>query len=410
MNIKSLLLGSAAAMVAVSGAQAADAVVVEPEPVEYVRVCDAYGSGFFFIPGTETCLRIGGFMRVAYNKAHVEATDAATGAAAVDADGNNIGDADATQWRGRARINLDTRNETELGTLRALIRLEAGNDNELAGTAFRADVGLISLAGFRLGQNGGNYWTSNHGFAGVNLEGAGGPGITTDGWYGFQDSIVFDYTWAADGFAITVGVEDVRAGGVADLNGTFNGNDRVNYYAGINYSADFGTLAFTAAHDSDAAEIDATGAALAADGEWAYKVSLSLDLAEFVPGGILHGFYMNDGDARTEYVFSDVHDNAETVWGIAFQANVTDEVEFVAQYHNADGGNALTAGGVAGGPEGDADLLTVGLNWYPTSTPGFHVKTAYFTGSADNVYSGVAANPFVDLDYDGFEISVRRDF
>lgn len=30
------------------------------EGVEYVRVCDAFGTGFFYIPGTETCLRIGG--------------------------------------------------------------------------------------------------------------------------------------------------------------------------------------------------------------------------------------------------------------------------------------------------------------------------------------------------------------
>ncbi|MGO4625260.1 porin, partial [Ensifer sp. 2TAB8] len=44
MNIKSLLLGSAAALAAVSGAQAADAIVAaEPEPMEYVRVCDAFG-------------------------------------------------------------------------------------------------------------------------------------------------------------------------------------------------------------------------------------------------------------------------------------------------------------------------------------------------------------------------------
>ena len=64
MNIKSLLLGSAAALVAVSGARAADAVVVaEPEPVEYVRVCDVYGAGFYYIPGTETCLRVGGYVR-----------------------------------------------------------------------------------------------------------------------------------------------------------------------------------------------------------------------------------------------------------------------------------------------------------------------------------------------------------
>ena len=64
MNIKSLLLGSAAAFVAVSGARAADAVVIaEPEPMEYVRVCDTYGVGFYYIPGTETCLKVSGYFR-----------------------------------------------------------------------------------------------------------------------------------------------------------------------------------------------------------------------------------------------------------------------------------------------------------------------------------------------------------
>ena len=64
MNIKSLLLGSAAAFVAVSGARAADAVVIaEPEPMEYVRICDTYGVGFYYIPGTETCLKLSGYIR-----------------------------------------------------------------------------------------------------------------------------------------------------------------------------------------------------------------------------------------------------------------------------------------------------------------------------------------------------------
>ncbi len=67
MKIKSLLLGSAAALVAVSGAQAADAIIVEPEPMEYVKVCDMYGAGFFYIPGTETCLKIGGHVRIDYD-------------------------------------------------------------------------------------------------------------------------------------------------------------------------------------------------------------------------------------------------------------------------------------------------------------------------------------------------------
>jgi hypothetical protein len=30
------------------------------EPVEYVRVCTIYGAGFFYIPGTDTCLRVDG--------------------------------------------------------------------------------------------------------------------------------------------------------------------------------------------------------------------------------------------------------------------------------------------------------------------------------------------------------------
>src|SRR5262245_44443416 len=64
MNIKSLLLGSAAALVAATGARAADVVAVaEPAPVEYVRVCDVSGAGFFYMPGTETCLKIGGYLR-----------------------------------------------------------------------------------------------------------------------------------------------------------------------------------------------------------------------------------------------------------------------------------------------------------------------------------------------------------
>ncbi len=68
MNIKSLLLGSVAAMAAVSGAQAADAIVAaEPEPVEYVKVCDAFGKGYFYIPGTETCLKLSGYVRTQLN-------------------------------------------------------------------------------------------------------------------------------------------------------------------------------------------------------------------------------------------------------------------------------------------------------------------------------------------------------
>ena len=34
--------------------------------VDYVRVCDAYGKGFFYILGTDTCLKVGGYIRADY--------------------------------------------------------------------------------------------------------------------------------------------------------------------------------------------------------------------------------------------------------------------------------------------------------------------------------------------------------
>ena len=104
MNIKSLILGSAAALVAGGAAQAADLPVAEP--VDYVKVCDAYGAGYFFIPGTDTCLKISGYART-------EATF-------------NEGDR-ATQkfdlWA-RGQVNFEAKEETEFGTLSSHVRFE----------------------------------------------------------------------------------------------------------------------------------------------------------------------------------------------------------------------------------------------------------------------------------------------
>ncbi|ODT06235.1 MAG: porin [Mesorhizobium sp. SCN 65-20] len=112
MNIKSLLLGSAAALLAVSGARAADAVVVaEPEPMEYVRICDVYGAGFYYIPGTETCLKIGGLVRYEIGAAEHLADDG---------------------WVKQAlmRLKFDARSETEYGTFRRYIEFQASVRND----------------------------------------------------------------------------------------------------------------------------------------------------------------------------------------------------------------------------------------------------------------------------------------
>ena len=60
---RTLILSSAAGLLALTGgAQAAD-LPVKAKAVEYVRICSLYGAGFFYIPGTDTCIKIGGYLR-----------------------------------------------------------------------------------------------------------------------------------------------------------------------------------------------------------------------------------------------------------------------------------------------------------------------------------------------------------
>ncbi|WP_243370969.1 porin [Microvirga solisilvae] len=105
MLVRTLLLGCVAFIC--TSAQAADLPAKSAAPVEYVRVCSTYGNGFFYIPGTETCLRIGG--RVRAEALYVEPTNRAD---------TSIG------FRGRGRVNIDARTATAYGLLRTYIRME----------------------------------------------------------------------------------------------------------------------------------------------------------------------------------------------------------------------------------------------------------------------------------------------
>ncbi|WP_018239187.1 porin [Ensifer sp. BR816] len=145
MNIKSLLLGSAAALAAVSGAQAADAIVAaEPEPMEYVRVCDAFGTGYFYIPGTETCLKIGGFIRV----------QGSFGRDAADSRWENPAQS-TSDWDvfSRAYLSFDAKSDTEYGTLTGFFAAEfnADNDSDEGDSLIDVDEAYIQLGGLKAG-------------------------------------------------------------------------------------------------------------------------------------------------------------------------------------------------------------------------------------------------------------------
>lgn len=48
---RSLLLGSAAGLIATAGAQATD-LPLKAKAVEYVKVCSLYGPGFYYVQGS----------------------------------------------------------------------------------------------------------------------------------------------------------------------------------------------------------------------------------------------------------------------------------------------------------------------------------------------------------------------
>ncbi|OWV96764.1 hypothetical protein ATY81_27600 [Rhizobium sp. R72] len=142
MNIKSLLLGSAAALAVVSGAQAADAIVAaEPEPVEYVRVCDAYGTGYFYIPGTETCLKIEGYIRFQVDVGPDQVNSGASG--------NQGGTSDWDAFT-RGQVQFTAKSDTEYGPLTGVIVLQTNADDASAQES-HLDSAYIDIAGFRAG-------------------------------------------------------------------------------------------------------------------------------------------------------------------------------------------------------------------------------------------------------------------
>ncbi|PLX36772.1 MAG: porin [Hyphomicrobiales bacterium] len=147
MKMKSLILGAAGIMAA-TGAQAAD-LPVAPEPVDYVRVCDAYGSGFYYIPGTETCLRVGGGIRAEYR-----VWDYDTNYRFNRRFGAAVNQGPTTSTRARAYVRLDSRTNTEFGLLRTYLDVWFTGDSYggTSGTTVTLWNAFIQLGGLTAGR------------------------------------------------------------------------------------------------------------------------------------------------------------------------------------------------------------------------------------------------------------------
>ena len=198
--VKSLVLGSAAAVLAMSGAQAAD-LPVKAKAVEYVRICSLYGAGFFYIPGTDTCIKLGGYLRA----------DLVVGSNSVYT-GNTSGQGGARNRmsnyftsRAREDLTVDTRTATEYGVVRTFFDatftwtsggyLSNGNgttaydannpagtgSGQVAGGALGVYHAFIQFAGFTFGRTISAFSTPWVNYPGNNFDGLVGGSSTITG-------------------------------------------------------------------------------------------------------------------------------------------------------------------------------------------------------------------------------------
>ena len=121
MNLtKAFLMGSAAilGLAGMEGASAADLPSKKAAPVQYVRICSGYGDGFFMIPGTDTCLRVGGNVRYdthyAPGKAIINPANGLVSQVAGNQDtfGNEV----------RGVMSVDGRTASPFGTVQTFVR------------------------------------------------------------------------------------------------------------------------------------------------------------------------------------------------------------------------------------------------------------------------------------------------
>lgn len=194
MTMRSVLLSAAAGIAAIGTAQAADLPMTKGEAVEYVKVCSAFGSGFFYIPGTDTCLKIGGEIRAKYY---------AYGGSGFTRNDNR------SAFDTQARIWFDARTETEWGLLRSYFQINA-DSNRLTSRGggdgkrndFTIDKAFIQFGGLTAG-----YAHSFFGFYDNEY------GDTLEGNYYGEINTVNLLAYTAQfggGFSATLSIEDGR--------------------------------------------------------------------------------------------------------------------------------------------------------------------------------------------------------
>jgi hypothetical protein len=245
--MKSILLGSAAGIVAVASAQAADLPTRKAAPAEYVRICNVGGMAGFIIPGSDTCLKISGYvtaqveagnLQTGYTRSVIAGSAAIAGAATLGGGapalfGTNSNLRPGFGFTTRANIDFDARTNTAYGVLRgyAEIQFENGNGFDTTGTAAYINLAYVQWAGLTAGKA-----PSFFSFFGG---GEGWANIFSPDQQGFNQPDLLAYTATfGGGFSATLAIQS--PGG----NGASGGGTNVNYSpAGVPNTFNYGMMA-----------------------------------------------------------------------------------------------------------------------------------------------------------------------
>ncbi len=204
-SMKTVLLGSAAAIVATGAAQAADLPVKKAAAVQYVEVCPAFGAGFYRLPGSDICIKHFGYVKMDASVQDQRINISEAGALAVSEDASNT-----AGWQYSIRPGWDFRSPTAFGTLRAVVQLRSDRENgtfagpgpSLTGSdSFSVQAGYIEWAGFLIGRATSQYqyWGQDDVIGAI----GGDTKVTTQ---------QITYVWAAPGgLRATIGLEDTSA-------------------------------------------------------------------------------------------------------------------------------------------------------------------------------------------------------
>jgi len=137
MRFKTLLLGSVATF-AFAGGNAVAADLSVAEPVDYVRVCDAFGSGFWYIPQTDVCVAIGSRVRLA---------------AEFDTNAGKSSGVDWA-WKTKADANLTMKKMTEWGPLTTYVSFDSEHVSGSGSSAWVMDEAYFSIGPATIGYTG----------------------------------------------------------------------------------------------------------------------------------------------------------------------------------------------------------------------------------------------------------------